>query len=603
MTANYTINQELNGIEITFDSKPEAATLEALKANGYRWHRVKKLWYAKNTAERLSLAQSIADGQTAAATATKAASTEAINLDNLGANKPSLYGAELAKAIREDLKRRGVKGVTVRARRVTYDTGITVTIKATAADFASIEEMKKRYSFSDFLCAAASHGIFDGEKWVYNIDEYTEEEKSAEYEKTVRYQASKTPSVSTHHIINCRNDYYTITTDFYNKIVAVFKIANQWNYDHSDTMSDYFDVGYYLDIDIKDEEGREIRETMTDEERNTYAAEVKAEEEKRAAELAAWEAEQEERRRQAEEAAKIHKANREKALAGIAEVKDLDESEQIYITNLYGGIGKECTLAELDETIKENPQKTDALITRKVIFSNREAFEAFGDLLLDDFEFLANKGGTAAEDVRLEEVKRLYDLNEEQRQSVKWFCNDCVACYIGDDLQIICDPQGFTYSRYTYRPSEESEQKSAKAETDKQRKESEEKTPFYFPEPVKNQAEKIRPGDQITVYQCDGWILNSVYDGAGTVASVEPGSYAQYNGIVITYANGKKSFIRDGKKCLIYKGIKSRLPESVTARRITANMSELLNYGELLPAILDYYSKQGEKPILDTIQR
>ena len=105
------------------------------------------------------------------------------------------------------------------------------------------------------------------------------------------------------------------------------------------------------------------------------------------------------------------------------------------------------------------------------------------------------------------------------------------------------------------------------------------------------------------MYQCDGWILNSVYGGAGTVASVKPGSYAQYNGIVITYTNGKQSFIRDGKKCLIYKGIKNRLPESVTARRITENMTMLLNYDELLPAILDYYGKQGEKPILDTIQR
>ena len=71
MKANYTINQELNGIEITFDSKPEAATLEALKSSGYRWHRAKKLWYAKNTAERLSLAQSIADGEAIANTETK----------------------------------------------------------------------------------------------------------------------------------------------------------------------------------------------------------------------------------------------------------------------------------------------------------------------------------------------------------------------------------------------------------------------------------------------------------------------------------------------------------------------------------------------------
>lgn len=57
------INNELNGIEIFFESKPEPATLEALKAAGYRWHKVKKLWYAKNTPERLELAKSITNGE------------------------------------------------------------------------------------------------------------------------------------------------------------------------------------------------------------------------------------------------------------------------------------------------------------------------------------------------------------------------------------------------------------------------------------------------------------------------------------------------------------------------------------------------------------
>lgn len=60
------INKELNGIEVIFESKPAQAVIESLKNNGFRWHRVKKLWYAKNTAERLALAESIADGKTEA---------------------------------------------------------------------------------------------------------------------------------------------------------------------------------------------------------------------------------------------------------------------------------------------------------------------------------------------------------------------------------------------------------------------------------------------------------------------------------------------------------------------------------------------------------
>ena len=56
-----TLNQELNGIEITFDQKPLQGTLDGLKKLGFRWHRQKKLWYAKQTPERLELAKAITE--------------------------------------------------------------------------------------------------------------------------------------------------------------------------------------------------------------------------------------------------------------------------------------------------------------------------------------------------------------------------------------------------------------------------------------------------------------------------------------------------------------------------------------------------------------
>lgn len=62
MTATITTNTEHNGIEISFDSKPVRATLDALKKIGFRWHNVRKIWYAKNTPERLELARAITDG-------------------------------------------------------------------------------------------------------------------------------------------------------------------------------------------------------------------------------------------------------------------------------------------------------------------------------------------------------------------------------------------------------------------------------------------------------------------------------------------------------------------------------------------------------------
>ena len=63
MTATITLNSELNGIEITFPEKPSQNTLTALKSNGFRWHGKKKVWYAKQTPERMTLAQKITDGK------------------------------------------------------------------------------------------------------------------------------------------------------------------------------------------------------------------------------------------------------------------------------------------------------------------------------------------------------------------------------------------------------------------------------------------------------------------------------------------------------------------------------------------------------------
>ena len=58
---SYALNEELNGIEISFDSKPDTDTLNSLKSAGYRWHKVKKVWYARQTADRLTLAESLAE--------------------------------------------------------------------------------------------------------------------------------------------------------------------------------------------------------------------------------------------------------------------------------------------------------------------------------------------------------------------------------------------------------------------------------------------------------------------------------------------------------------------------------------------------------------
>lgn len=58
-TLRVEFNAELDGIEVYFTSKPSQETRDALKAAGYRWHSVKKCWFAKRSEERLQALKKI----------------------------------------------------------------------------------------------------------------------------------------------------------------------------------------------------------------------------------------------------------------------------------------------------------------------------------------------------------------------------------------------------------------------------------------------------------------------------------------------------------------------------------------------------------------
>ena len=60
------INDQFNGIELTFQSKPSESIRSAMKAAGFRWHHQKKLWYAKKSDERMALAAQLSGQKTPA---------------------------------------------------------------------------------------------------------------------------------------------------------------------------------------------------------------------------------------------------------------------------------------------------------------------------------------------------------------------------------------------------------------------------------------------------------------------------------------------------------------------------------------------------------
>lgn len=58
------LNEDKNGVELYFPGKPHQIILDQLRALKFRWHRREKFWYAKQTPERIRLAEELSGGDT-----------------------------------------------------------------------------------------------------------------------------------------------------------------------------------------------------------------------------------------------------------------------------------------------------------------------------------------------------------------------------------------------------------------------------------------------------------------------------------------------------------------------------------------------------------
>lgn len=59
------LNEERKGLELLFAGKPDAEIREAIKDQGFRWHRQEKIWYAKDTEARRAWVKSFLQAEAA----------------------------------------------------------------------------------------------------------------------------------------------------------------------------------------------------------------------------------------------------------------------------------------------------------------------------------------------------------------------------------------------------------------------------------------------------------------------------------------------------------------------------------------------------------
>lgn len=388
------LNNELNGIEVYFSSKPEQSIIENLKTNKFRWSGFKKCWYAKQSEKTFRFVNSLTDNSETVAPVKEEKKINKLN------NKKEPFN--LWNATRWE-------NINLTQEQKDQD------IKLIAKEIRS--HVRKRFPMVKFSVTVPYYG-----KINFSV-------KSSPYEKESAYL---------NEILGyCEN------------LLSTYKHC----YDPSDPYTDY--AGSYnfyghaeIDWDYKQTEvTEEIKKDMQEFDNKLLEFEA-AEEERKHQEFLQWQKESEERelqyKRQQEEEKKVIEN-----IYNSIEVKELDDNSKYFVTGAaFADLNKNNTLDEYKGEVEKGKYSLENVkITKEIHFNNLESLENFSNMLLTDFDFLSNTGGSYTDDNRINSMTDFYNMDEEERKTVQWTLYG-VAIYFNNELQFVVDAQGYNYARY-----------------------------------------------------------------------------------------------------------------------------------------------------------
>ncbi|WP_339181684.1 LPD29 domain-containing protein [Bacillus sp. FSL R5-0560] len=393
MTAVLRINEELNGIELYFDSKPEQEVLTHLKSNGFRFSGFKKCWWNKRTEKSMQVANDI--------TKQKNTSSNTITITNTS---------------RKD------KGVKISLWDATKWNEFEVNKEQEVKEMAKEIRKHVRQRFPQCKFSVTTGGSYLHSTINIKI-------KSSPYEKG--------------------SVYLTAIYHYCNSLLNNYRHC----YSPADPYTDY--AGSYnfyghvsLDWEYKEtEQTEEIKKDMTlfDSKLEEFEEAEKARKEKELQEyLKEQEIKNAEYKRQQQEEKKLI----ENIYSSIV-VKQLNEEQQYFvIDSQFANLNKNCTLKQYkDEVTKGAFTLENVKITKEVHFNTEEALINFSNMLLNDFDFLAETGGSFTEDNRINSMIDYYNMNDLEKRTVQWSLYG-VGVYYNGKLQFIVDAQGYSYARY-----------------------------------------------------------------------------------------------------------------------------------------------------------
>jgi hypothetical protein len=231
--------------EIYFEGKPSEAVRNALKSLKMRWNPTKKCWYGFAPEYQMISAINEAgetvytDGYLGGGAVYGAKSGQ------------HLYGAELSKAIRAELKAAGIKGASVSCQTYSGGQHLYVKLNTTESDFVSLEEYTANYRVK-----AGWGWIWTGEESVHVDTYYSMEAEQQEATRVLAAKAAYQKALSGQDINHYHMDNYTeFSEGFKAKMEKVQAIIEMYRYDNSNSMVDYFDTNFYYTIETKAVQG------------------------------------------------------------------------------------------------------------------------------------------------------------------------------------------------------------------------------------------------------------------------------------------------------------------------------------------------------------
>lgn len=158
--------------------------------------------------------------------------------------------------------------------------------------------------------------------------------------------------------------------------------------------------------------------------------------------------EQEEARKAAEERQAREKEEKEYIYNNI-EVVDVAEGQEYFVKNAqFSHLNKNNTLDQYKKEVEAGAYYLNTLkVEKEVHFKDLKALKVFENMLLDDFDFIDNTGGSYTKDLRINSMSDYYNMTEEEKKSVEWFLKG-IAVYHNNELIFVIDAQGFCYARY-----------------------------------------------------------------------------------------------------------------------------------------------------------